>query len=63
MKSYRTRKGRILRVGGRIITDDLRGVPLPDSPAVREHLRLKRLFLATASPQTPPAKKKPIHES
>ncbi len=43
MKRYRARDGRMLVVSRRVVTDDAAGVELPDTAAVREHVRLGRL--------------------
>lgn len=43
MKRYRTRPGKQLKVLGQLVTDAEAGVPLPDTPGVREHVALRRL--------------------
>lgn len=59
-KRYKARPERILKVGERTVTDDPRGVPLRDTPSVREHVRLGRLIeVQPAAPARPD--KKEIH--
>lgn len=46
MKRYKTEPGKRLLVLGQWITDAEAGVPLPDTPGVREHVTLGRLLPA-----------------
>lgn len=54
----KARPGRILRVLGKIVTDDPAGAALPDCPTVREHLRLGRLLPVIPTPTVNPAPEK-----
>jgi hypothetical protein len=47
---YRTAPGLILWVGPVKVTDRADGHELPDTPTVREHVRLGRLFRVVAAP-------------
>ncbi len=50
MKRYRVpRKGGRIRVHGRWVTDDPKGVRLPDSPATRDRVRAGDLEVVTPS--------------
>ena len=44
MKRYRARSGKIVNVGGRKVTDDKKGSLLPSTPALRNHLKCRRLI-------------------
>lgn len=55
----RARDGRILRVLGKMVTDDPAGAALPDCPTVREHLRMGRLLpVIPTDPDPKPAPEK-----
>jgi len=46
LKRYKTEPGKRLLVLGQWVTDAEAGVPLPDTPGVREHVTLGRLVPA-----------------